>query len=81
MIHKPGSKRRLSRDNTTTSTITDRKIYAIVDQKHSLVFHKDGYIMLFMRKRTAQDFLDDPDIPKDWRPIRIKIHIEKDYEK
>lgn len=81
MGHKPGSNRRLSNDNTSTSTVTDRKMYAIVDQNHSLVFHRDGCVMLFMRKRTAQDFLDDPDIPKNWRPIKVKIHIEKNYEK
>lgn len=63
------------KDNTDTSTLTDRRAYAITDNKHKLVFHKDGHLLLFYTRRKANDYLKYNKCPEDWRPSRIKLSI------
>lgn len=79
---KPGSRSRdkLTRNNSSKATVTSRKAFAIVNHNHSLVFHRDGCIMIFYSKKRAKDFLDGPEIPEGWRYIKVSLDIEK-YEK
>ena len=58
-------------------TITDRAQWAIVDRKHKLVYHKDGYNLLFARKRDAEAWLSTyrQEIPEDWRVLRVDTSI------
>lgn len=57
--------------------ITDRKIYIIVDSNHKPVFHSDGHLLLFYNKRVAMEYLEDNDVPENWRPLKALLQITK----
>jgi len=72
---KPTGSKQIHTDNNDTSTLTDRRAYAITDNKHKLVFHKDGHLLLFFTRRKASDYLKYNKCPDSWRPLRIKLNI------
>ena len=55
--------------------VTSKKMYCLVDRKHKLVYHKDGHILLFSRRKDADEWLIDQDTPKDWRVMIYDVHI------
>lgn len=60
-------------------TITDKKVFVIVDSKHKPVTHRDGYMFIFYRKRDAERWLLNVSVSKeteDWRVMRMNIHLE-----
>lgn len=70
--------RQIHKDNTNTDTMTSRRAWALTDNKHSLVFHKDGHLLIFYTKRKAVDYLKYNKCPEIWRPTRIQLEITHD---
>lgn len=60
-------------------TLTDKVMFAIVNSKHKLVTHKDGYLLLFHKAKDAKLWIDTPGnrANREWRIIKIKTQITK----
>ena len=58
-------------------TILNRRLFTIVNNKHRLVTHKDGHLLLFHRKKDAQRWLLNNDINDTWRVEKLEILVTK----
>lgn len=62
-------------------TILDKKMWVIVDNSLRPVCHKDGFILIFHRKRDAQDWLFENELKKNpdsfWRIKPLKVTVEE----
>lgn len=62
-------------------TICNRHSYIIVNNKHKPIFHKDGYILVFFTKSSAEDWMDKQakkgSLKKEWRIEKMSILITK----
>lgn len=81
MTHKIQQPRRLVRQHEEykPGTIADKKAFVIVDQKHRPVFHRDGYILVFYRKKDAEQWLLNLHVNQEnelWRIMKMNIHLE-----
>lgn len=75
--------RRLYQANTTSKAtdkdqVIDKAIYAIVDNRHKLVTHEDGHLLVFHRRKDAFAWLltnTSPD-ESNWRVNKLKLRID-----
>jgi len=55
--------------------VTSKKMYALVDHNHKLVYHRDGHILLFSRRKDANEWLVEKETPMKWRVEILDVHI------
>lgn len=58
-------------------TILDKKLYMVVNRHHRPIYHKDGHLMLFSRKKDAERWLEKNQT-EDWRIEKLNIYIFKE---
>lgn len=52
-------------------------MFMIVNHKHKQVTHESGFLLLFYKRRDAQKWLLDNEVPETWRPIVVEVVIEE----
>lgn len=55
--------------------VSHRVVWIIVDGKHKPVFHRDGFMMTFIFKKKAQEFLEKDSTPREWRAMKVLQNI------
>ena len=57
--------------------ILNRRMFAIVNRRHRPVYHKDGHLLIFSRKRDAMTWLETNHVNLEWRTVPLEISIIK----
>ncbi len=77
------TKKRFAETNkkTEVETVTNKKQWVIVDNKGKLVYHFDGHLLIFSRKRIGLDWLKKnlkKNVTTSWRLESLVVCITRE---
>jgi hypothetical protein len=85
MIVKPYHRKMNKQKPSEIELILDKNLWVIVNNKHRPIYHKDGHLLIFPRKKDAESWLDTAlekvnntgDSIWTWRIIKLSILISR----